>query len=98
MQGMDVFLLNMIEHPDFARALLQRIGDYCKQLMGYFLQELGDNVDIIKIGDDLGTQKSLMISPRMYRNFLKPVHADLIGFIKERTSAKVFFHSDGAYR
>lgn len=95
MQGMDVFLLNMIEHPDFARVLLQRIGDYCKQLMGYFLQELGDNVDIIKIGDDLGTQKSLMISPRMYRNFLKPVHADLIGFIKERTSAKVFFHSDG---
>lgn len=95
MQGMDVFLLNMIEHPDFARALLQRIGDYCKQLMEYFLQELGDNVDIIKIGDDLGTQKSLMISPRMYRNFLKPVHADLIGFIKERTSAKVFFHSDG---
>lgn len=95
MQGMDVFLLNMIEHPDFARALLERIAGYCKELMGRFLQELGDNVDIIKIGDDLGTQKSLMISPRMYRDFLKPVHADFISFIKERTSAKVFFHSDG---
>jgi uroporphyrinogen decarboxylase len=95
MQGMDVFLLNMIEHPDFARALLERIGDYCKQLMGRFLQEMGDNIDIIKIGDDLGTQKSLLISPRMYRSFLKPVHADLISFIKERTSAKILFHSDG---
>lgn len=95
MQGMDVFLLNMIEHPDFARELLERIAEYCKQLMGPFLHELGDNVDIIKIGDDLGTQKSLMISPRMYRSFLKPIHADLISFIKERTSAKVFFHSDG---
>ncbi|MDH3612172.1 MAG: hypothetical protein OEU90_07090 [Gammaproteobacteria bacterium] len=95
MQGLDVFLLNMIEHPDFARAMLERIADYCKQLMGCFLQELGDNVDIIKIGDDLGTQQSLLISPKMYREFLKPIHADLISFIKERTKAKVFFHSDG---
>jgi uroporphyrinogen decarboxylase len=63
--------------------------------MGHFLEALGDDVDIIKIGDDLGTEKSLMISPKMYREMLKPVHADFISFIKERTKAKVFFHSDG---
>jgi uroporphyrinogen decarboxylase len=95
MQGMDVFLLNMISNPDFARALLEKIAAHCKQLMGRFLEELGDNVDIIKIGDDLGTQESLMISPKMYREMLKPVHADFISFIKSRTKARVFFHSDG---
>jgi uroporphyrinogen decarboxylase len=63
--------------------------------MGRFLAELGDNVDIIKIGDDLGTEKSLLISPRMYREILKPIHADFIDFIKARTRAKIFFHSDG---
>jgi uroporphyrinogen decarboxylase len=52
-------------------------------------------LDIIKIGDDLGTQESLMISPATYRQMLKPVHAKLISFIKARTKAKVFFHSDG---
>jgi uroporphyrinogen decarboxylase len=36
-----------------------------------------------------------MISPRMYREMLKPVHADFISYIKSRTRAKVFFHSDG---
>jgi uroporphyrinogen decarboxylase len=95
MQGMDTFLLNMAKDPDFARALLEKIAVYCKQLMGRFLEELGDNVDIIKIGDDLGTQESLMISPKMYREILKPVHADFISFIKARTKAKIFFHSDG---
>ncbi len=95
MQGMETFLLNMAMDPDFARALMERIADYCKQLMGRFLDELGDNVDIIKIGDDLGTQKSLMISPKMYREILKPIHADFISFIKTRTNAKVLFHSDG---
>lgn len=95
MQGMETFLLNMAMDGDFARALMERIALYCKQLMGHFLDELGDHVDIIKIGDDLGTQESLMISPKMYRELLKPIHADFISFIKERTKAKVLFHSDG---
>ena len=95
MQGMEVFLLNMAMDQEFARALLEKIADNCKQLMGPFLEELGDNVDIIKIGDDLGTQSSLMISPKMYREILKPIHADFISFIKARTNAKILFHSDG---
>jgi len=95
MQGMEPYLLNMAMDPDFARAMLEKIADYCKQLMGHFLEELGDNVDIIKIGDDLGTQNSLLISPKMYRDILKPIHADFISFIKARTKAKILFHSCG---
>ena len=95
MQGMDKFLLNMAMYPDFARALLRKITDLCKTLMGHFLNEAGDNLDIIKIGDDLGTQEKLMVSPRMYRQILKPFHAEFIEFIKTRTKAKVFFHTDG---
>jgi uroporphyrinogen decarboxylase len=95
MQGMETFLLNLAARPDFARALLEKIAHYCKDLMGRFLEELGDNVDIIKIGDDLGIQQGTMISPRMYRDIIKPVHADFIEFIRSRTSAKILFHSCG---
>jgi uroporphyrinogen decarboxylase len=95
MQGMETFLMNMAMDRDFARAMLEKIAVYCKQLMGHFLEQLGDNLDIIKIGDDLGTQESLMISPKMYREILKPVHADFIDFIKKRSKAKILFHSDG---
>lgn len=95
MQGFDKFLYNMAKYPEFAKALLRKHLDLCKTLMGHFLHELGDNVDIIKIGDDLGTQENLMISPTMYRNLLKPIHTEFISFIKSRTKAKVFFHTDG---
>ena len=95
MMGMENFLPQMVMNRDFAQALLSKITDLCKLLMGHFLNELGDNVDIIKIGDDLGTQDSLMISPKMYREMLKPLHADYIKFIKENTNAKIFFHTDG---
>ena len=95
MQGMDTFLLNLAINPDFAIALLEKTASLCKDLMEPFLAEMGDQVDIIKIGDDLGTQESLLMSPKMYREILKPIHADYIDFIRQRTKAKVFFHTDG---
>ncbi|HET7030085.1 MAG TPA: uroporphyrinogen decarboxylase family protein [Candidatus Limnocylindrales bacterium] len=95
MQGMDRFLMNVALEPEFAAALLRRITDLCIRLMDHVLEAVGPNVDIVKIGDDLGTQQSLLMSPAMYRSLLKPLHAELIGAIRRRTSAKVLFHSDG---
>jgi uroporphyrinogen decarboxylase len=95
MQRMDRFMLNLGRYPDFARALLTKIAELCKTLMGHFLQEIGENIDMIKIGDDLGMQNSLLMSPKMYRQIVKPIHADYISFIKSRTKARLFFHTDG---
>ena len=95
MQGLETFLMNLALEPEFAEALLWKIAERCKALMGHFLDALADDVDMIKIGDDLGTEQSLLMSPAMYRRILKPIHADYIAFIKARTKAKVFFHTDG---
>jgi uroporphyrinogen decarboxylase len=95
LQGMDRFLMNAALEPEFASALLRRITDLCIRLMGHVLDAVGPNVDIVKIGDDLGTQQSLLMSPAMYRSLLKPLHAELIAAIRARTPAKVLFHSDG---
>jgi uroporphyrinogen decarboxylase len=95
MQGMDRFLMNAALFPDFAAALLTRITDLCERLVTNALDAVGPNVDIVKIGDDLGTQQSLLMSPAMYRSLLKPLHARLIESIRSRTRARVFFHTDG---
>jgi uroporphyrinogen decarboxylase len=92
---MEKFLFNMATEQDFAQELLNRINKLCMTNMEHFLDQCGDVIDIIKIGDDLGTQENLMISPRMYRKMLKPLHADMIALIKQKTKAKVFFHTDG---
>jgi uroporphyrinogen decarboxylase len=95
MQGTDTFLLNMAAEPEFAEALLWKTQALCKVLMDGFLRECGDLLDMVKIGDDLGSQVGLLMSPAMYRRILKPIHADYIAFIRERTKAKVVFHTDG---
>lgn len=95
LQGMDTFLMNLAVYPEFSLALLKKNLELCKQHLGHFLDAMGENIDIIKIGDDLGTQDRLMISPIMYRQMLKPLHAELIQFVKEHTKAKILFHTDG---
>lgn len=51
-------------------------------------------VDVIVDGDDVGTQRGLMISPQMWRRFLKPRYAELSDLC-HRKGAFFFFHSDG---
>ena len=58
------------------------------------LTEMG--VDMIWIGDDVGTQRAMMISPAHWRRFLKPRLARLISEVKAINPAvKVAYHSDG---
>ncbi len=56
------------------------------------LCEIG--VDVVCDGDDVGMQKSMMISPQMWRKFLKPYYRELIHLVHKR-GAYFLFHSDG---
>lgn len=51
-------------------------------------------VDVIIDGDDVGMQRGMMISPQMWRQFLKPKYAELISLCHKKGSF-FEFHSDG---
>ena len=95
LQGMDRFLTHMILQPDFAEALLAKLTTLLNRSLQNFLTATNNHADIVILADDLGTQDRLLISPQLYRQMLKPLHADLIATVKEQSDAKVFFHSDG---
>jgi uroporphyrinogen-III decarboxylase len=53
-------------------------------------------VDMIWIGDDVGAQRSMIMSPRHWRRFLKPRMANFISTLKAiNPMVKVAYHSDG---
>jgi Uroporphyrinogen-III decarboxylase len=51
-------------------------------------------VDVIYDGDDVGMQKGMMMSPQLWRRFLKPRYERLAQVIHKR-GAFFMFHSDG---
>lgn len=69
LRGMDRLAADFAEDPDFANDLLDRITAVsCRHAAG--LARAG--VDILCLGDDIGTQSRLMMSPATYRRWLKP--------------------------
>ena len=52
------------------------------------------DVDSIGLGDDWGSQRGLLISPKLWREFYKPLYAEYCR-LAHAASKFVFFHSDG---
>ena len=63
-----------------------------------FLAAVGEHIDIILFGDDLGMQTGPMMSPAMYCEFFKPRHKLLWSRAKELADVKVMLHCCGGVR
>jgi len=88
---------------DFARApmIAETIMDSLLEVQVKFwrtlLDRLGAWIDIALLTEDLGTQASLVISPRQFRELVKPRLGYLIETIKERSPHTwVMLHSCGS--
>jgi len=56
----------------------------------------GADVDILRLGDDVGSQRAMLMSPDTWRTWFKPRLADLIRAAKAvKPDMLVFYHSDG---
>jgi uroporphyrinogen-III decarboxylase len=93
LRGYDRLLTDLVTDPDLADAILEIPYRYhltaAKRLV-----EMG--VDMIWIGDDVGAQHSMIISPRHWRRHLKPRMAAFIGELKAiNPKLRVAYHSDG---
>jgi uroporphyrinogen decarboxylase len=96
LRGWDVFLLDLLDRPVLAEALMDRLVDaYCQRFDRYW-EALGEYLDVVVVSDDLGTQTAPIMSPELYRKMIKPYHQRLYSHIKEKSGGHLFMHSDGS--
>ncbi len=93
LRGLEQMLLDLTLNPDLANHLLD-IPYHYHLTAAKKLVELG--VDMIWTGDDIGSQHEMMISPRMWRQYLKPRMASFISELRAiNPDIKIAYHSDG---
>lgn len=95
-RGTEQFMLDLALDPLFAQDFLAKLTEIAIGMWDVQLNAIGDIVDVVCQGDDLGMQIGMQISPEMYRKFIKPLHKEMFSFIHSKTDAKVFLHSCGS--
>jgi uroporphyrinogen decarboxylase len=93
LRGYEQLMLDMALNPELAGHILD-IPYHYHLAAAKELVNLG--VDMIWLGDDVGTQNRMLISPQMWRQYLKSRMANFISEIKAlNPNLKVAYHTDG---
>ncbi len=99
LRPMDKLMMDLAMGEAAAIHLLTKIAEIKGRFWEAALDDLGDVVDVVVEADDYGTQQSMLVSPAMYRQLLKPLQAELFAIIRKRLpDGFIFFHSCGNVR
>jgi uroporphyrinogen decarboxylase len=91
LRGMENLLVDFACNPGFVHELMRAICDFnlsiIRNLKAY-------PIDGIYYGDDWGSQKAMLMSPEMWRQFIKPYLSEMYAWA-HRQGYEVFIHSCG---
>lgn len=96
LRGLEQWFCDLLTDPEFCGALLDQMLKFWMDWFRLFLDEVGDVVDVIMIGDDLAGQDGPLFNPEIYRRLVKPRHKRLVRYIRSRTRAKIWYHTCGS--
>ena len=95
LRRMDNFLVDLFLNPAEVHNLLDELMKRHMDLLAHVCDAVGDIVDIVKFGDDLGTNNGPMIPVETYDEFFKPRHKMLCDYVKKHSSMHTMLHSCG---
>jgi len=92
-RGMEDFLADLIMNPEAMIHLVNRLHAF-RTLAARKLAEAG--VDVFVLGDDVATQKGMMMSPEIWRKVFKSAFAEAVRAAKSaKPDILTWYHSDG---
>jgi uroporphyrinogen decarboxylase len=92
----DQFLIDLAENRRKAEALLDKLVEMHLDNLEKVLDAVDGYVQIIQMGDDLGSQLATLISPKVYREVFKPRQKIIFDRIRRRKGLHLFLHSCGS--
>ncbi|HZT31933.1 MAG TPA: uroporphyrinogen decarboxylase family protein [Bryobacteraceae bacterium] len=96
LRGFHDWYLDLGQNHDLFHALMQGVLEVLLELNRRALREVGDLVDIVAFGDDVGLQDRPVCSPALYRQMIRPYQERITGCIREHTKAKILYHTCGS--
>ena len=96
MCGFDDILARLVSDRPFVHALFRKLLALQKAYIKPYYQAVGGYIHLTTSGDDFGMQTGPFMSPRVFRELIKPYFAERIAYTREFTSAYYWHHTCGS--
>lgn len=93
--GMETALMNMIANPEIYEAVNSKVLEFYLKANEIFYEATKGKLHAVLIGNDMGSQRGLMLSPEMVRRFIIPGCKKLVEQAHSY-GLKVIYHSCGS--
>jgi uroporphyrinogen decarboxylase len=94
--GFERWYTSFLLDPRLLHALMDILLELRTEQGMRALKEVGDLVDVVSSSDDVAGQQGHVISPDLYRQFIKTRHQRYFDGLRHHTSAKILYHSCGS--
>ena len=98
LRKMDNLLMDLLANQDKLSQLLDKLMEMNLAGLEKRCRSVGDLVDIIRFGDDLGMTSGPFMDIEIFRKLFKPRYKILCDYIKQNSNMKIFLHSCGSIR
>jgi uroporphyrinogen decarboxylase len=96
MCGYDDFLLKLAADPDFVRAFFDKMLEIQLAVIEQYYTVLGPYIDITTSGDDFGSQRGPLLSPKMFADLIAPYFSERIKRTKTLAPCYYWHHTCGS--
>lgn len=96
LRRMDNFLMDLYSDEENVEALIEQLMIRHLATLENVCQAVGDIVDILRFGDDLGMTTGMFMSREKYQTFFKPYHTKLNAYVHKHSNMKTLLHSCGS--
>ncbi len=96
LRRIDNFMMDVYADQTSVERLLEQLMVGHMATLEKVCRYIGDVVDIIRFGDDLGMDSGGFMGPDVYAKIFKPWHTMLNDYVKKNSNMKTFLHSCGS--
>ncbi|GHU61324.1 uroporphyrinogen decarboxylase [Clostridia bacterium] len=94
--GYQEYMEKLLLDTELIEALVDRMLEWQLEFFDHYLDEIGEYIDMVWIGDDWGTQIAPLMSPQLFRDIFMKRYKVFTKFIKSKADVKIALHSCGS--
>jgi uroporphyrinogen decarboxylase len=95
---MDNFLMDLMIEQDKLSKMLDILVEMHLAGLEQKCSTIGDIVDVIRFGDDMGMTSGAFMDMETFRKIFKPRYRILCDYVKKHSNMKIFLHSCGSIK